>query len=1221
VTKLLLFRTVLWSVLSCLTLATQTLYAQGTDLGTIRGNVKDATGAVVPKAQVIITDLATRTDHPFETNADGDYEAFGLNPGNYVVKISAPGFAIEEIKGISLTAGAIISANATLQPSRTQQTVEVTSDVPLVNTDDQTISETINSREVIDLPRDSRDVYDFLYLNPNITQSGEPGDFKFIGAQSYGASFSLDGQRSNGGIFGTATSSQPSLEGVQEIKVMSTDFSAEYAGISNIRVTTKRGTAQYHGSIFYENENSALAAWTVQDKVNAYNFAPTPFQSQYTKPFFNTNDVGGSFGGPIPKLKDTWFFLSYERDYNDAPVTAGPVSNLANPQLWTGNFSGVLDADKPAVPAGIVLTPQEIAQDTVGGLGQQFIQIPQRLLNPYVQKMISTYFPSIGLSSPINPVNGTIPDYQTNLPGLGVQDLGTVRLDHDFSENDHVFTSLNIGNFSGDNGSLVASPLTGLGLLQRTRSNYTLANSYTKVIRPNLVNEVRGGFNWQSLLTHGNTTLDSFLSNSGFTQQQINSYGSVIGSSELNTYGEMAVKINGYTGVTNGGRSVYRPLNQNLLTFGDTITWVLGRHNIRIGGDVVRNQADDGYPANRGNPRGLLTYSGQGTNSWADFLLGMPPNSVTYVVNPRPPMDVHNWENGYFIQDDFKVTSNFTLNLGFRYELTTPFIDKNGLMVNFDPNYVDPTTGQKGRFIVPSTQAEQYLTPSIISYGVVTAAQSGLGIGPGLVHLDTSNWAPRVGFAWRLGAKNVIRGGWGFYYDTSAAQGIRDALESAGFNQGATARATATNPLTGWPSSSSDTFSPISGGAVTGFGNTPSVNIIDFHLRNPRIQQYNITYERDLGWQTALRFSYLGSWMSGLIEGRDLQEIPPNNIPFGTTQGDGVTICDPYQGDCAYSPQDMARMRFPNLGDFVMDYSNIGHGYSNAAQVQVEHRFSSGLQFLANYTYLSQIVTTPDTDNSSLGGELYDPFSSSVESGQDAFVSHNRFITYGLYYLPFGRDRKYASHMNKWVDAAFGGWQTTFSMFIKSGDFFTPYWVCNDCDPVIPGNIISGAIDAVEDFGSPPSFRPTVLSNNYNNTSGDQIWNPAAFGLPSVGSDLFSNPAAAPRNLLEGPGAWGLNLGVHKNFRFGERVTMMLGADANNLLNHPIFMPDQNYAGGGSPFAMLGTFNIAVNQTTGQLLPITDVTPNPLFGVKTQTFMQEAVSGSRQIRFRLRFTF
>ena len=1197
------------------------LFAQGTDLGTIRGTVTDTSGAVVPGATVVITDLATNTSHQLTSNADGNYEAFGLNAGSYKALVTAPGFASEEIDGIVLTGSSVINADARLRPSTTQQTVEVTAEAPLVNSDNQTISETLNSREIIDLPRDSRDVYDFLYLNPNITQSGEPGDFKFLGAQSYGASFTVDGQASNGGIFGTQTSSQPSLEAISEVNVLSTDFSAEYAGIANVRIMSKRGTAKYHGSLFYENENSALSAWTVQDKVNAANFAPTPFQSSYTKPFVNINDLGGSFGGPIPvgKLKDnTWFFMSYERDYSASPVQVGPTTTLANPQLWTGNFSGVLDADKPAVPAGIVLTPQEIAQDTVGGLGQQFIQIPQRLLNPYVQKMIQLYYPKIGTSAPINPVTGTIPDYEAEMPGLNVQDLGTFRLDHDFTQNDHVFSALNIGNFGGNSGNLVAQPLTGLGLIQDSRRNYTLANSWSRVIRPNLINEARGGFNWQNLLYHSNTTLQDSLSSIGFTQQQINDYGSVVGAAELPTNGQMAVSVNGFAGVGSGGRSVWRPENQKLMTFGDTLTWVLGRHNLRMGGDTVRNQAEDGYTSNRGDPRGLLTYSEPGTEGWADLLLGLPPNSVTYVANARPPMNVHNWGNGYFVQDDFKVTPNLTLNLGFRYELQTPFIDTNSLMVNFDPDYYNASTGQVGRFIVPSTSALAYLTPSIVNYGVVTAAQAGLGIGPGLVKTDYGDVAPRIGFAWRLGSKSVLRGGWGVYYDVSAAQGIRDALESAGFNQGATARGT-TVPFTGWPTSSADNFSPINGGSLRGFGNTPSVNIISSNLRNPRIQQYNLSFERELGWHSALRVSYLGSWMTGLIEGKDLQEIPPNNIPFGTTQGDGVTICDPYQGDCAYSPQDMARMRFPALGDFVMNYTNLGHGYSNAAQIQVEHRFSSGFQFLANYTYLSQIVTTPDTDNSSLGGEQYDPFSSAVESGQDAFVSHNRFVAYGVYDLPVGRGRQFGSSMSHWLDAAVGGWQTTFNMFIKSGDFFTPYWVCNDCDPVIPGNIISGAIDAVEDFGATPSFRATTVSNNFYLPNGN--WNAAAFGVPSVGSDLFSNPAAAPRNLLEGPGAWGLNLGVHKMFHIGERVMAMLGADADNLLNHPIFMPDQNYAGGGSPFAMLGTFNVAVNQTTGTLLPITDITPNPLFGQKLQTFEQEAVAGSRQIRLRLRITF
>ncbi len=221
------------------------LFAQGTDLGTIRGLVTDSSGAVVPNAKVTVLDLATNTPRETTTNAQGEYRVFGLSSGAYKVSVSAPGMRTVQITGIALNGSDTVNADAVLKVASTNEAVDVLSEAPLVNTEDQTISDTITSRSVIDLPRDSRNVYSFLYLNPNITQSGTDGSFKFLGAQSYGANFSLDGQRSNGGIFGEPTSSQPSLEAVGDINVLSNDFSAEYAGIANIRVTTKRGGSGY----------------------------------------------------------------------------------------------------------------------------------------------------------------------------------------------------------------------------------------------------------------------------------------------------------------------------------------------------------------------------------------------------------------------------------------------------------------------------------------------------------------------------------------------------------------------------------------------------------------------------------------------------------------------------------------------------------------------------------------------------------------------------------------------------------------------------------------------------------------------------------------------------------------------------------------------------------------------------------------------------------------
>src|SRR6185312_9447061 len=288
------FTRLLWCALS-LAIAAGCIWGQGTDLGTIRGTITDSSGAVVPNATVQILDLGTNRSREVATNAQGDYQASGVNSGNYKVSVSAPGFGTSEVTGVVVSGSDVVSANTVLHVSNTQSSVMITGEAPVIHTEDQTISQTLNNRAVTELPRDSRDVYSFLYLNPNITQGSTDGEFKFLGAQSYGASFSLDGQRSNGGIFGEPTQSKPSLEAVGEVNILTSDFSAEYAGIANIRITTKRGGAQYHGSLIYDNKNSALAAWTLQDKDAAANFAPTSFQNKYPTPFFNINDLGGSF--------------------------------------------------------------------------------------------------------------------------------------------------------------------------------------------------------------------------------------------------------------------------------------------------------------------------------------------------------------------------------------------------------------------------------------------------------------------------------------------------------------------------------------------------------------------------------------------------------------------------------------------------------------------------------------------------------------------------------------------------------------------------------------------------------------------------------------------------------------------------------------------------------------------------------------------------------------
>jgi len=1201
------------------------LVAQGTDLGTIRGTVKDPSGAVIPNASVTIADQATGTLRHTETNANGEYQMFGLPSGTYKVTIAAPGMTAHDITGIVLSGSDTVNANAVLKISGGTESVAVTTEAPTINTADQTIADTITSREVLDLPRDSRDVYSFLYLNPNITQSTGDGTFKFLGFQSYGANFTLDGQRSTSTLDGSASASEPSLEAVGELNVLSNDFSAEYAGISSIRVTTKRGSNQFHGSAFYNNKNSALAGLTIQDQQGIRDAQGSLYP--YPSPYFNLNDVGGSFGGPITGLKKTWFFMAYERNYDRDSVQV-TANRLPHPSFWTGDFSPLITNPDdmnpdllPDVPAGVTLTPEEVATDTycVGwpnctGDGQQFVKIPSELLNTNVQQLISKYFPKIDPSIAVNTSNGRIGDlFQTLMPSNTTRDLGTIRIDHDFSDKDHVYGVYNEQAFSGGN-SAVRSPFTGLGLTQQERRTHTLSGSYVRTIRNNIINEARGGFNREFIYRHSNTTLQSFLSSIGFDQNSIDAYGAVVGPAELLTHGHTVITYGSkYTSFDRSGdRNTDRQESQYLATFGDTLTWVIKNHNLKMGADFVHNEGLDGFSTGRGNPRGTMTYSGSSTNAFAPFLLGLPPSKVTYIAKTRPDMDVTNWEQGYFFQDDWKVKSNLTINLGLRYELVSPWVDKRDILLNFDPTFNNNT----GRFIVPSTGTLSYLDPRIpATLPTVTAAQSGLGIGRGLVRTDKNNFAPRVGFAWGIGDKSVIRGGYGIYFPTSAAQGIRDPISTNGFNQSLTKQTgTVNQPIQPWPT-------PLTGGDVVLDSSAFSVNAVPVGLHEPLVQQYNATFERQLGLKTSVRFSYIGIHSGGLIGGIDLNEIAPSDNPWGTTIGDGATACSPDDGDCLPTPADYARLPYPTLGDYLLTYGNYGYSRSNSFQTQVERRFDKGLMFNASYTYLDQKSTGIDQGNSSLGGVPYDPFQPHLDYTEDAWVSHHRFVFYGVYDLPFGRNRSYGRGISKWADAVAGGWQTTFQMFAKSGTAFTPYWTCDNCGNgarmVGPGNIASESIDALGDFNDFIGYRPAIVGN-YKQRVGDQVFNPDAFAPPPMGADVFTNSSIARKNLLWGPGGWGVNFGLHKDFKFGERVTANFGADFDNIFNHPIRMPNQDFGDGS--FSYLGGFDVQIDPAT--LMPaLEDVNPNSDFARAFSTFPQEGVDSRRTIRLRLRITF
>jgi hypothetical protein len=918
--------------------------------------------------------------------------------------------------------------------------------------------------------------------------------------------------------------------------------------------------------------------------------------------------------------------MAYERNYSRSPVSFSS-NKLPHPSLWTGDFSQLDPAALPAVPADIQsqLTPAEKANDTYQGAGNQFLTIPSRFLSPYTQKIIDLYFPKISPQVAINSGNGRVADlFQTLVPGGSTRDLGTIRIDHDLSDNDHIYGVYNAQASVGGTAP-VFNPMAGLGLAQRDIRDNTLSGSYVHMFSSNLINEARGGFNRENSFTHSNTTLESFLSSIGFDQNAIDAYAAVVGQSQLSTHGHPYINIAGNftTFGRNGDRNTERQTSQYLATFGDTLTWVVNKHNFKMGADFVRNVGQDGFAASRSNPRGQIAYRGSGTTPFSNFLLGEPASRVVFVPSARPIMDVHNWEQGYFFQDDWKASSRLTLNLGLRYEVVTPFVDKHDIMLNFDPTFNNNT----GRFIIPSAQTLQYLDPLVsATLPVVTAAQSGLGVGRGLVRTDKNNFAPRVGLAFRVTDKSVVRGGYGLYFPTSAAQGIRDPLSTNSFNITRTKDDEGINPtqLQPWPF-------PMTGGDIQTVSGAFSTNSVPAGLHAPVVQQYNATYERELGLKTSVRISYLGTTAHGLIGGVDLNEIAPSNNPWGTaldSDGDGIadptiSACDPDAGNCVPSPADYARLPYPNLGDFALAFGNYGHSQSNDYQVQFERRYAGGLMFNASYTYADQKSTGIDGGNSSLGGVPYDPFNPETDYTRDAWVSRHRFVLYGIYDLPVGRGKSFGTGMSSWADAVIGGWQTTFQMFAKSGTAFTPYWQCENCGSnnnlraAGPGNIAVDSVSALGDFDDFIGYRPIVVGN-YKQHVGDALFNPNAFLPPPMGADVFTNPGVARKNFLFGPGAWGANFGLHKNFKLGERVTASLGADFDNLFNHPIKMPNLDFA--DSSFSNLGGFLIQVDPTTRRPV-LASLDRNPDFGRAFSTFSQEGIDSRRTTRLRLRITF
>ncbi len=798
-------------------------------LGAIRGTVADPQGSAVQGATVLIVDEATGVPRTVETDAEGRFEATNLRPGSYRIEVVTTNFKKAEQTGVVLRASGIARADIKLELGALTETVtvaaETTSNITL---ESQAVASGLDQQQLHDLPRASRDIQDFLLLNPNVI--GGSDDIQFLGGRTYGVSYVQDGQASTNAIFGTIGNSAPGLDAIAEMTVLSNSYSAEYGGLAGVVVTTKRGGNQFHGTGFYDFNSDNLNALTYNQKLaGAERGDPNADTHQHR--------WGFGIGGPV-KSNKTFFYANYEGS-NSKAIFGGGRATVPSAAQRAGDFSG----------------SSFTVNDPLTGLPFPGNVIPSNRLDPSAQKIMDFFYPLPNAGQ----LSSGFGVYQQFVPQTTKRQRADLRIDHELTKNDSVFLR---GGFQHRDPATVSfevagNALTNGGIQNRKLDTATLIGGWTRIFSSTVVNELRIGYNYDKSFRQSNYNVQQVNAALGLeTAPSVD--GSRVGFPAFQfTGGSAATRpIN----ISDGGINADRTVKQNSFSISDNVTWIMGGHSLKAGGLYTRNSALDGR--GRGvNFRGRYRFSGVATtNAFADFLLGAT-RDVTDQVTNRSDLDGYSNDFAVFLQDDWKASRNLTVFLGLRYELVGNWHEKSNILGNFRPD-------DGGYHVVPNAQIAALLPPGVQALGRTRIA-SDLGISDQLINQDKNNFSPRIGFAYRFGGndKTVLRGGAGLFHPTVAVQGVRDLFASNMFRFSSTRRS-----------------APLQHGFT---GGAPFVDPADFgnqgidpNLKAPDTYQYNLTLEHAISDAFGVRVSYLGSSMRKIIVDTDRNTIPANTEFF-----------------------------------------------------------------------------------------------------------------------------------------------------------------------------------------------------------------------------------------------------------------------------------------------------------------------------------------------------
>jgi hypothetical protein len=1084
-------------LLSCLRLSAQSTF------GSILGTVKDPGGAIVPGASVTVTNIGTTNARSTKSDSAGEFVFSNLDAGNYTLSIEAPGFATLDIPGLNLLARESKRVKASLTVGGVNETVTVSgTEAGVITTDESSISQTKTGRELVDLPvaitsrsTGSTSAYSTLTTEPGI-QTDDSNQLVIAGTTPAMQSYTIDGISSVAVEFsGPLTELFPSFNSISEIHVGESNNGAEFSGVTDVTTTSKGGTNKLNGGIFENDENTALNAGD-------------PFAGNKAKIIMH--DFGGYLGGPIvlPKIYNghdkTFFFASYEG--LRLPRETFQQFTVPTLAMRSGNLCSYLTA---LYGAG-----SEPALHKADGSAVACDSVPTSAVAANAMK----YLMATPNSSDPNSISN---NYQVNYATPLTSNQADLRIDRNLTPKQLIYGRYTYKKFSQTQAQQnpIASPTTS----SEVDSGLTIAYNYA--ISPSLLNEVRGGFNGTNQKTGYNADPSAIVSEVG-----------IEGLNFIPTFATLPnFSINNFSGTGNGNAVQSK---SRIIQLFDDLTWTKHGHTIKFGVDARRFTDHDGNVF--GSDR-LGDYSFDGSSAvsqtigdpFAAFLMGYP-DSVGLAQVSDPDMNGRGYAYAGYAQDSWQVTHSLTLNFGLRYELHPPLTALNNNTAAFLPNAVTSVDGTTvhGTVVVPNNKGlalvESGFAASISPTPIITAAQA--GIPSSLRYTNKTDFGPRVGFAWRPfhDDKTVIRGGWGRFIEPPLGFSMYTGWAvSTSYFATFVQSYTDDQPALAFPS-------PFPAAAETG-GVTGTANFYDtFPIRytDPVMQQWNFTFERDLGFNTGIRISYIGSHGSKLDAQTDLNQVRANTVGYATAS---------------------ASRDYP-LWNVVDSVNNSAKSNYNSISTEFNRRLSKGLQFQVSYYFTRDLSNSAGATPGSLvgvgGSMLSNRFDPLQDYGNVTFDRRHRFMTTFLYELPFGTNKMFLGNANPVIKNVVGNWQLSGVLISQSGSFLTPSE---------PGTDPSGTGTGIIYGPSRTDLDHTVSRFGHGFTNGQhQFLNPAAFTTPDSNIGRFAN---APVGSVTGPGTQSLSMSIIKSIDFEKRFKAQFGLQAANALNHRnYFNPDTNTA-------------------------------------------------------------